>query len=353
MQALQGKSDGQPLLGVPGGYVLALLDVVGRWKIRPPDLLGDALSTEHLLQSGAAVDVETFAALFRRAMQLTGEPGLAVYVGLRMRATLHGFLGYAAMTAATMRDSLHLLERYSPIRMPLRFQLVEDAGEATLGMTLEASLAALHELVVVATFVGLGHMANELAGRKIAGRAEVTFPMPSWYRRLAHLLPGPAQFCASADRLIFPAAALDYPIATADPVAVQLASVQCERELVTLESHSSRVLAVQQYLPAAHGKGFRQLAEVAAAMRVSPRTLKRQLAGAGTSFSALLEHARRERAIELLFTRRRKLETIAFELGYADVASFARAFRRWTGSSPGRYRRPQPAASAELPPPPL
>lgn len=72
---------------------------------------------------------------------------------------------------------------------------------------------------------------------------------------------------------------------------------------------------------------------------MSPRTLQRRLDDWGVSFEEMLDDYRRNQAILLL--RRQELTAleIAYSLGYSDPAHFSRAFRRWTGMSPHRYRR--------------
>jgi AraC-like DNA-binding protein len=73
-------------------------------------------------------------------------------------------------------------------------------------------------------------------------------------------------------------------------------------------------------------------------MHVSPRTLKRQLAGEGTSFSQIEDEERREKAMFLLGSPALSLKEIADRLGYANLANFSRAFQRWTGHTPGEHR---------------
>jgi AraC-like DNA-binding protein len=78
--------------------------------------------------------------------------------------------------------------------------------------------------------------------------------------------------------------------------------------------------------------------DIAQALHVSARTLKRQLAAEGTSFSLLVDEERRERAMFLLGSPALSLKDIADRLGYANLANFTRAFQRWTGQAPGEYR---------------
>ncbi|QIG49109.1 AraC family transcriptional regulator [Nordella sp. HKS 07] len=83
---------------------------------------------------------------------------------------------------------------------------------------------------------------------------------------------------------------------------------------------------------------------IAAAAGISVRTLQRRLAERGVDYSALVEGARFDIAVHLLKDHGRKLIDIAFDLGYADAASFTRAFRRWTGVTPSEFRHLHAAA---------
>jgi AraC-like DNA-binding protein len=96
--------------------------------------------------------------------------------------------------------------------------------------------------------------------------------------------------------------------------------------------------SLQQGLaPFAHGlpPSLELGAEIA---ETSPRTLRRRLAEASTSWRQLLDRVRFEACEELMQEPHLGLKEIAAELGYADQAHFTRAFRRWTGETPNAYR---------------
>ena len=80
------------------------------------------------------------------------------------------------------------------------------------------------------------------------------------------------------------------------------------------------------------------LAEVAAQLRLSPRTLVRRLEQRSTSYRALLDRHRRGRAVELLAQQNLTVAEIADRLGYQEPTNFARACRRWFGKSPRALR---------------
>jgi AraC-like DNA-binding protein len=67
--------------------------------------------------------------------------------------------------------------------------------------------------------------------------------------------------------------------------------------------------------------------------------MQRRLAEYGVDFSMIVERTRFDAAVSMLDDRSRSVSDIAFELGYSDVSSFTRAFRRWSGTSPARFRK--------------
>ena len=85
--------------------------------------------------------------------------------------------------------------------------------------------------------------------------------------------------------------------------------------------------------------------DAAAVMQMSARTLQRRLEGEGTSLTAVVDDTRQALARELLADPALALGEIAYRTGFADLATFSRAFKRWTGTSPGRFRRSLRAGS--------
>ncbi|MGN8005966.1 helix-turn-helix domain-containing protein [Acidovorax sp. 22279] len=80
------------------------------------------------------------------------------------------------------------------------------------------------------------------------------------------------------------------------------------------------------------------LAEVADALLLSPRTLRRRLHALDTRFSDVMAEVRCEMARRYLIDTSWSVERIAEEVGYSDAANFRQALKRWTGQSPRRYR---------------
>ncbi len=81
------------------------------------------------------------------------------------------------------------------------------------------------------------------------------------------------------------------------------------------------------------------VAQVASAFHVSPRTLMRRLSAEHTSFQAIKDALRRDFSIFELINTNKSIKNVAHDQGFTSVSTFHRAFRRWTGYTPGEYRR--------------
>jgi AraC-like DNA-binding protein len=85
--------------------------------------------------------------------------------------------------------------------------------------------------------------------------------------------------------------------------------------------------------------GVPSFSEVARHLAMAPPTLSRKLAAQGLSYRQIKDDLRRDTALALLEKTDRSLESIARSVGFVDLSSFSRAFRRWMGVSPGEHRR--------------
>ena len=88
-------------------------------------------------------------------------------------------------------------------------------------------------------------------------------------------------------------------------------------------------------------------AQVAAVLGLSQRTLQRRLSAEGTTYSALLDDVRRERALDSLASGKPSLEALASRLGYRQQGSLTRAMRRWTGQTPSHLCVPSQASDED------
>jgi AraC-like DNA-binding protein len=333
-------TDQQQRHTVPASLALHLLELTGRWHIPAGELLSSIGLSERSLDNPLdRIPIETMCNLLERARLLTGEPGLVNYLGLQKRVSVYGYLGFAASSASTLREALELAARFGPMfSTAISIDLHVDGHAASLCFEEQVSLGPARDIVLISLLFGLQTIGSTLTGRQEAGAAvDLAIPQPDYHAKFAHLARG-LRFAQPFNRLVIDARILDFPIVTADRMALQMARTLCERSLDELGFDTCLTDRVRRLL-ANDDNGFRSLEQVAARIHLSPRTLKRRLASQGLSFSALVDRERREKAMVLLRSSRLSIDDVAERLDYSTASTFVRAFHRWTGTTPAAYRR--------------
>jgi AraC-like DNA-binding protein len=79
------------------------------------------------------------------------------------------------------------------------------------------------------------------------------------------------------------------------------------------------------------------LGEVADTLHISSRTLIRKLDAEGTKFQVVRDEVAKKQAVHYLSDTRLTVETVAHLMGFSDVSSFRRSFKRWFGKTPSQY----------------
>jgi AraC-like DNA-binding protein len=331
-------------------HALHLIEVVNHWNVTGEQLLsGSGLTRESLADARARVPVGTMAALLERARRLTSEPALGVHIGLQTRATQYGTLGFAVVTASTVREAIEASLRYGAIvTTALSMRLRVEKRIATLIVDEHANFGAARDIVLLASVVGLWQISARLTGRDlVTSVAEFALPEPEYADKIKGLTRLPMVFNRPSTQLRFDARSLDLPYCMPDPLAHRLAGEQCQSELDVLALNVGLTTRVRGLIVRPEG-GCRGLDEVATTLNRSGRTLKRQLGGLGVSFSVLRDEALREKALLLLRSPRLSLAEIAVSLGYSNVTNFERAFLRWTSMTPAASRRAAGMVEASL-----
>jgi AraC-like DNA-binding protein len=324
---------------VPLFLVSQLAELVQRWHIPVEEL-----ETEPGLVARAAQEplarfpVPRMNELLERARTLTGEPGLGYYLGLAKRASGYGTLGFAALSASSVREALELAVKFGAVHSTaISLDLRVRGDIAILALEENAELGPVRDLVIISMMLGLQTIFCALTGQSPDSAADLALPEPAYQARFKHLVPK-WRFGQPAHRLVCAASLLDSPIATANPTGLRVAQTLCENALDELSFDGELVQRVRGLLET-DGGGFRSLDEVASCVHVSQRTLKRRLAAQGVTFSTLAERERRDKALVLLRSSRLSVADIAGRLDYSTASTFVRAFRRWTGTTPAVFRR--------------
>jgi AraC-like DNA-binding protein len=146
------------------------------------------------------------------------------------------------------------------------------------------------------------------------------------------------RFGAERDELAFDRATRELPVTSADPALGELVLSHARTLLERLPSATTWTARVQGVLAKGLPDVSVSIDDAAGALAVARRTLQRRLKDEGTSFEEVADALRRNLAERYLRDQRLGVQETALLLGYSDVSAFQRAFQRWNGVSPSRWR---------------
>ncbi|WP_410209947.1 AraC family transcriptional regulator ligand-binding domain-containing protein [Aquirhabdus sp.] len=333
---------------IPCVYLNILIKTVEEWHISPEQLLlGCGLSLESLNSSDFRVDYPIFAKLLFRAVLLTKEPGLGFFIGRQMKISSHGLVGFAVMVASNIRDALNIIENYAKIQVPrLNLKLTVEEKNACfswdpdwLNLKNDNDRQA-YEIIAIFSCLAAIEAIPILCGQKVGPiRIDFIFKRPAYFDQFESLINqimGEVHCDQPYTRIVLPTSALELPLLLADSVTAKLMIEQCQRELDKLLAESSIVRHVRVHIYN-DKEGIRSIEDVAKQLKLSKRTLQRLLKNSDQSFNAIYDDVREQKALLLVKRKDLSLDQISEKLGYANSASFNRAFKRWTGQTPGKY----------------
>ncbi len=270
------------------------------------------------------------------------QPALGLLLGEALVPDAYDLAELTARACPTVGEALERLARFASLTHErLTLTLRTDAQGATLahsilgrprGVGRHASEFALAWVLRQLRQASAQSLAPS-AVRFIHARPRDLGPVHAFFRTRE------LDFGCAEDALLFAPGALALPLTSHDPrlliTAEQLADAALKERAPAFDLLGAVNAKLREELP----RGTPALADIAQRLHMAPRTLQRRLEEEGVQFSELLDLMREERARALLKDPAVSLTEIAFSLGFHDLATFSRAFKRWTGVPPGTYRR--------------
>jgi len=180
--------------------------------------------------------------------------------------------------------------------------------------------------------------ASWLIGQRI--RLEQTtfsYPRPGHGAEYDLLFPCPQVFAANRRSLLFHSRYLHMPLLQ-DERTLKHFLERSPADLLSRPDDGDSLSSQLRRLLSRDNARWPDLETVAAHLHISPQTLRRHLREEGSSFQELKDQLRRDIAIYHLGRADLSLQQIAEQLGFSEPSAFHRAFKKWTGVTPGAYR---------------
>ena len=320
---------------------LAMVRTADARGIATADLLREAgITRETLEDPDARIPGPTVMAIWNALRARSADPALQLTAPGPLPFGAYRIIDYLVAASATVGEGIDRFARFFGLiadSVTLDIEHGEEEHCLQLAMADGRAVPSIYVDYVFAALVVRIRMRIRPDLRVL--RVELRQPEPASTAPYGETFGAPVRFGAAADRLCFSADQWNAPTVSADAALARMLEEHA-RILARRLPHggSDFAVEVQKAIAAAPADGG-SAERVARALNVSVRTLQRKLEASGTSFRELSESVRSQLAEGYLSDPRVSIAEVAFLLGFSDQSAFNRAFRRWTGQSPGRWRR--------------
>lgn len=298
---------------------------------------GDASAVDH---DDIAITARSLAGLLHAAAEIVAEPHVALRLPTELAYRRYDAVALASRAAPTAEEVLRIHARWAALVFP---QLEAEVKESALAIAFEAWVRGHPR--------GLGSWVDEYVVALVLGRCRrgevATAPrsialVSARPRDVAPLYEafGTREIGFGAERcaIVFDREEAERVLPGGDAALVATAEHMASAALESAP-RSGRLRDLVAAKIEATLPGDTSADAIASLLHMSARTLQRRLESEGTRFGEVLDTVRERRARKLLDDPSIPLAEVAYRAGFADLATFSRAFKRWTGLPPGAFRR--------------
>lgn len=317
-----------------------LWKIVESYGIDPEPMFRELHVDPKLLEdTNARIPYDAADRLWIKAAELVDDSCFGLRAAKYWHPSNLNALGYAWLASTSLRTALERFCRYSRL---LSSGAVIELKEEAEGLSLVATyteatksffwrIDALLALLISMCRVNYGERLNPVS-------VSIAHPEPSCTGDYFALFRCPVEFSTAGNRITLSRQEADERLPGANPQFAQLNDQIVINYLAQLEGENivHRVkAAIIERLPS----GGVSDASIADELYMHVRSLQRALRVEGTTFKTLLNETRKELAENYIQDDKLTLSEISFMLGFSEISSFSRAFKRWTGASPKSYRQ--------------
>ena len=284
----------------------------------------------------------TYAArgvLVRQCVARTGCQHLGLLIGQRMDMPALGLVGMLMRSMPDVGAALRALEAHFHVHSPGAIPTLRVDGElATLIYDIvEPAVESVDQVGAGAVAMILNVM-RSLCGKNFqALEASFVHRRPEDIRPFREFFRIPLYFDAPQYSLTFSRSWLEARPPTADAELQRV--LQKQVDALEAERGDDATEHMKVLLRSALVTGHCSEDKIASLLGMRPRTLNRRLAAVNTSFHELVEETRFALAQQMLRDTSLNIGEISDTLGYSRTSAFSRAFRRWSGTTPAKWRK--------------
>ena len=289
---------------------------------------------------GSRVPFSKMNVLWQLATEASADAEFGIKVGSRVTPGDFYVLGHAWLASETLHGAFRRLGRFMKVLSTVRSSLEIRGQDDSLALveTYANRSVQPQPAAMDAGFAALIRMCDFVTAAPVRPR-RVVLPRAVDGRGVDYkaVVGCPVEF-DDIEVWEFAKSDVDAKLSGSIPEVASAVEIIADEYLSSLDegavAHEVREILIQT-MPS--GKSDQD--SVARRLYRSRSTLQRQLGAEGTSYREVLDSTRRSLAEKYLRSNDYTQAEVAFMLGFTDQSNFARAFRRWTGMTPGEFRK--------------
>ncbi len=276
--------------------------------------------------------------LWAEAAALIDDPCFGLKAAIYWHPSNLSALGYAWLSSSSLRTALQRLSKYMRMLTEGAIIELEEASDGLSVVLRYKSISRQQPTRTDSAMAMLVTMCRANYGADFSPASlSLTHPSPDCSDKFYELFHCPVNFGAPDNRFTLTPESAAKHLPGSNPLLSTLHDQYMINYLAQLDHTNiqERVKsAIIQHLP----DGNISDSIVAEALYMNPRTLQRRLQKENTTFKTLVNSVRQELADRYILDSSKGLAEISYLLGFSEMSSFSRAFKRWTGETPSRYR---------------
>lgn len=277
-----------------------------------------------------------WAAIYAR----TRDDGIGVKLAKALPRGSFRAVEYLVRTSSTLAAGLERLVRFQRLLRSDEVLAVGDEPAPRVSYTLDYDVALGGERswaeYGLAAFLQVARTASGMHWSPVAIHLEHSAPVDV----SAHAFFGcPVLFERPSTEILLDNETLHARLPEADPALCSVIEDAATRQLLALPASDDACMLTRKAIFGSFPGDEPELEQVAERVGMSARALQRRLQEDETSFRLILDEVRLGLAKQYLVNDQLSLLDVAALLGYSDASAFHRAFKRWTGVAPGRFRK--------------
>lgn len=297
-----------------------------------------AIGSDVVEDSDGRIPHQKILSMWNVAAELSEDADFGLHLASIVPTVPFNTVGYLVMSARDLEEMLGSITHYVGLFSDLgRFNLSVSGEEACVTFDLSGGFAPnrTHSDFWMLYFI---RSLNDLIGWDLP-ILEIGFrhPEPPGVSEYVSVMKTGFVFDQCDNFFKFNKSHLKRANLNADPIVHGILEDQASRQLSALQENTILHRVRRAIFDAFPARDI-ELDDVSATLHMTPRTVQRHLAKEGTSFRQLVDQARRDYAESVLRETDQPISEIAFRLGYLDLSSFYRAFKRWSGTTPVEFR---------------